>query len=78
MARVGDAGRVSGDRRGDSPTWDAFTQNDAAAVRAWMRVAVVEPYKLYNVIGYVSRGNPGCCHRDDALCGPVAYRAPGK
>ncbi|WP_216916622.1 DUF4184 family protein [Nocardia noduli] len=36
--------------------WDAFTQTDGAAVRqwAWLRVSVVEPHKLYNVIGYAS------------------------
>lgn len=36
--------------------WDAFTQTDGMAVRhwAWLRVGVVEPHKLYNVIGYLS------------------------
>ncbi|MFI6869050.1 DUF4184 family protein [Nocardia sp. NPDC050406] len=36
--------------------WDAFTQTDGAAVQAWswLRVPVVEPHKLYNVIGYAS------------------------
>ncbi|MFI9508698.1 DUF4184 family protein [Nocardia sp. NPDC052566] len=36
--------------------WDSCTQTDGAAVRAWewLRVSVVEPHKLYNVLGYLS------------------------
>lgn len=36
--------------------WDAFTQTDGAAVQAWdwLRLSVIEPHKLYNVIGYAS------------------------
>jgi hypothetical protein len=36
--------------------WDAFTQTHGAAVQAWqgLRVPVIEPHKLYNVLGYVS------------------------
>ncbi|MCP2166434.1 DUF4184 family protein [Goodfellowiella coeruleoviolacea] len=36
--------------------WDAFTQTHGAAVRHWplLRVSVVGPHRLYNVIGYVS------------------------
>jgi hypothetical protein len=36
--------------------WDAFTHTDGFAVRhwAWLRVSVVGPHRLYNVVGYVS------------------------
>ncbi|MGW5746016.1 DUF4184 family protein [Amycolatopsis sp. NPDC003861] len=36
--------------------WDAFTHTDGFAVRHWkgLRVSVVGPHRLYNVIGYVS------------------------
>jgi hypothetical protein len=36
--------------------WDAVTHTDGAAVRHWpvLRVSVVGPHRLYNVIGYVS------------------------
>ncbi|MDX3193263.1 DUF4184 family protein [Streptomyces sp. MN03-5084-2B] len=36
--------------------WDAFTHTGGFAVRhwAWLRVSVVGPHRLYNVIGYVS------------------------
>lgn len=36
--------------------WDAVTHTDGAAVRHWpvLRLSVVGPHRLYNVIGYVS------------------------
>lgn len=36
--------------------WDAVTHTDGAAVRYWpmLRLSVVGPHRLYNVIGYVS------------------------
>ncbi|WP_410573534.1 DUF4184 family protein [Amycolatopsis sp. cmx-4-61] len=36
--------------------WDAFTHTGGFAVRhwAWLRVSVVGPHRLYNVVGYVS------------------------
>ena len=36
--------------------WDAFTQTGGFAVRHWaaLRVSVVGPHRLYNVLGYVS------------------------
>jgi len=36
--------------------WDAFTHTDGLAVRhwAWLRISVVGPHRLYNVVGYVS------------------------
>ncbi|WP_282783560.1 MULTISPECIES: DUF4184 family protein [unclassified Nocardia] len=36
--------------------WDAFTQTGGPAVQRWewLRVAVAEPHRLYNVLGYLS------------------------
>ncbi|WP_280356244.1 DUF4184 family protein [Nocardia otitidiscaviarum] len=36
--------------------WDAFTQTGGPAVQrwVWLRVAVIDPHRLYNVLGYVS------------------------
>ncbi|MEJ2852380.1 MULTISPECIES: DUF4184 family protein [unclassified Saccharothrix] len=67
--------------------WDTFTHTDGIAVRHWdlLRVSIVGPHRLYNVIGYVSslggllllaavtlgwyRGTPPRAHRWPVLRG---------